>query len=284
MKGRATVTTTEIPRDDLYARAHSASQSGRFEDAVRYGEQLAERDLRSPGLDDTVTHITLIDLALANFNLGRAARSEELLNRVLESELRMFDPDHGYPWMTRVFLAESVGEQGRYEEAEAHLLQVLERAEAREWPRHDAAIRARLAQARIFGRQQHWNRALPLARQAAAETAQAIPVPVALSARQLLGNCLRHTGELEEAEMVARSVLEDRRRYNGTAHPYTLEAASDLVLTLEAAGTPDQAREVAERWAPLAAETLGQDHAASAILNTALSLGYSTDRGDLTVN
>ncbi|MEY9840484.1 tetratricopeptide repeat protein [Streptacidiphilus sp. EB103A] len=242
------MSTTEIPREDLYARARSASEAGRFEDAVRYGEQLAEHDLRSPGLDcSSVTHITLINLALANLALGRAAHSEELLDRVLKSEMRMFSSDDGYPWMTRVLLAESVGEQGRYEEAEAHLQQVLQRAEARGWPRHDAAIRARLAQARIFAQQQQWNQALPLARQAATEASQALPVPTALSARQLLGNCLRHTGELEEAEHVARRVLEDRQKYNGAAHPYTLEAASDLVLTLQAAGKPEQAVEVAEQ-------------------------------------
>ncbi|MFC1418787.1 tetratricopeptide repeat protein [Streptacidiphilus cavernicola] len=265
------MTTTEIPREDLYARAHAASEAGRFEEAARYGEQLAERDLLSPGLDDTATHITLINLALANFGLGRAARSEELLNRVLESELRTLGPDHGYPWMTRALLAEAVGAQGRYEEAAAHLQQVLDRAEAHGWPRHDAAIRARLAQARVLGRQQHWDRALPLARQAATEAAAAIPIPVALSARQLLGTCLRQTGELEEAELVTRSVLEDRRTYNGTTHPFTLEAASDLVLVLEAAGTPGRAREVAEEWAAPACATLRGDHTAVAVLTAALA-------------
>jgi len=89
-----------------------------------------------------------------------------------------------------------------------------------------------------------------------------------------LAAVLRQTGQLAEAEELAREQVAGTARLLGSAHPDTLGATSNLVQVLSEAGKQDEAEPICTELLEASRQTLGAAHEATLIAQSALAQVY----------
>ncbi|MBV9025604.1 MAG: tetratricopeptide repeat protein [Streptomycetaceae bacterium] len=247
----------------LYGLAGRALTTGQFAEAADLYEQAVAGFEAEHGPDSDATLQALLEWGLALYNLQRYDEAEIHQRRALQARVRSIGADHGDTLNTRVRLAESIGAQGRWQEAEALARETVELGEARGWPLHESVISGRLAVAWIRRRQERWEEATELARTVVDQfhTVRDDDHPFAVAARHLLVECLLHTGDLAGAEKQAAHVRQIRTTKLGPDHPYTIIISCDLARVLTTAGRPAEARALAAQVLPTAMRVLGDDNA-----------------------
>ncbi|MDX5569103.1 tetratricopeptide repeat protein [Streptomyces sp. ID05-04B] len=160
-------------------------------------------------------------------------------------------------------LAEAVGEQGRWEEAETLAREAVHRAETGLPATHEEALAARLALAWVLQRTGAPDTEEVL-RAVAGDLARVLGVRhrTTLASRHLLARLLREQERYDEALAVVRELAADRAGTLGPEHPHTLRAQADLAVLLHHVGHQEEA-------ADLARSTLADSALVTSLLGTA---------------
>ncbi|WP_434596581.1 tetratricopeptide repeat protein [Streptomyces sp. A5-4] len=191
--------------------------------------------------------------ALTLYGLERYAEGEYHLRRALTGRGKAFGSSAPETIDTLARLAEAIGEQGRWIEAEALAREAFRLGQSALGVGHDVTPGALLASAWVTV-----SSGIPHADTAARAVVMALEGSThAASARNLLVVALRKSGRYEEAEDVARETLVMRVEQLGPDHPHTLLLRSDLALTLHAAGRTTEALALAEEGLAAGERALG---------------------------
>ncbi|MFJ9379337.1 tetratricopeptide repeat protein [Streptomyces sp. NPDC101455] len=236
--------TTATSFDDALDQAQQAFHQGQFYEASVLFQQIVD-DLPEASDGSDVQLSALRGKAVALYRLGRFHEAELLLRQVLIACGTEPEGERCVDGLGR--LAEAIGEQGRWVEAEALAREAVRRGKSELGRRHEATLTARLALAWVCSHtapatSEAWIR----------ETRDAIERnlgeshPVTWSAQHLLVDTLRTLGRWDEAEQAAQDLIAVGERHQGAGHPYTLRARCDLALILHGAGSQAQAVALAD--------------------------------------
>jgi tetratricopeptide (TPR) repeat protein len=250
--------TTTTPFDDALDQAQQAFQQGQFYEAsVLYQHIVDDLPEASDGSDVQLS--ALRGRAIALYGLGRFHEGELLLRRVLTA--CGTEPEGERCVDALGLLAEAIGEQGRWVEAEALAREAVRLGESALGLPHETTLTALLALARVCSHtapatSEAWIR----------ETRDAIERylgeshPVTWSAQHLLVDTLRTLGRWDEAEQAAENLIAVGACHQGAGHPYTLRARCDLALIFHAAGKQHEASAAADSVLDASVRALGPEH------------------------
>lgn len=244
--------------DDALGQAEQACRRGQFYEANLLFQQLTD-GLPATGDASEVHLAALRGRAIALYELGRFRDGEQLLQRVLIA--CGTEPEAARCVDALGRLAEAVGEQGRWIEAEALARDAVRRGESVLGQQHEATLTALLALAWVCShtsptKSKAWIR----------ETREAIERelggahPVTWSAQHLLVATLRTLGHWDEAEQTAQNLIAVRERHQGAGHPHTLRARCDLALIFHGAGKQHEASTAADSVLHASVQALEPDH------------------------
>lgn len=232
---------TVIPIDEALAQAQRVCDGGHF-----YEADLLYHQLLDDVPEDSETFLAALrGRAVALYGLGRFHDGEQQLRRVLVACTAEPEGERGVDALGR--LAEAVGEQGRWIEAEALARDAARRGESALGRRHEATLSALLALAWVRSstapaQSERWIREI----REAIGRALGRSHPLTWSAQHLLVTTLHSLGRWDDAEQAARSLVVARTRHQGADHPHTLRARCDLALILHAAGSHAEAVALAQ--------------------------------------
>ncbi|MFB8237562.1 protein kinase [Kitasatospora purpeofusca] len=159
-------------------------------------------------------------------------------------------------------LANSLGREGRHNEAAAVLAQVADGRARLLGAAHPDTLRARNNQAYNLGEAGQYREAARLLEQVAADRHRALGPdhPHTLTSRHNHAYYLGEAGYREEAARLLALVAADRRRVLGPDHPHTLTARHNHACNLGEAGQHGEAARLLEQVAADRHRVLGQLH------------------------
>jgi hypothetical protein len=246
--------------DGTRAQAEKACRDGQFADADRIYSLLLAGGQDGPACSRDETQALLRGHAMALYGLRRFSDGEAQLRRALGG----YEDTPMVPAAveTLVKLADAIGEQDRWIEAEALVRDAVRRGEVALGEQHEATLIGRLSLAWAHSRQDRWEEAMWFAEAVHADMVRSLGADhrLTLSAGNLLANCLLHTGSRERAEERAEAVFQSRSAVLGQAHPHTIAIVRDLARIRVAVGKLDEALRLAEEFLPTATGLLGEDH------------------------
>ncbi|WP_282695227.1 tetratricopeptide repeat protein [Streptomyces sp. CC208A] len=199
--------------------------------------------------------------ALALYGLSDHPAGEAQLRRVVEGRERLLGPDHPSTLTALARLAEALGQQQRWLEAQALAQEAVRRGTRTLGAQHEATLSGRLALAWILARTGDED-----ADAFVRETAHAIDSVLgrdhrdSWAAHHLRIDLLRSLDRLEEAEAEAREIIAIREQHQGGDHPHTLRAHADLALVLHASGHTADALTMIEAVLNRSTQALGPEH------------------------
>ncbi|WP_405814214.1 tetratricopeptide repeat protein [Streptomyces sp. NBC_01390] len=255
---------------DALAQAQIALSEGRFAQAEQLYAALIDT-LSAEGVpadkqrrrDDAPRDLPALleGHALALYGLARYRDAETQLRDALERRVTADGPMAPATLTTLARLAEAVGEQGRWTDAEALAREAERRAQTAPDITPAAQLTIRLALPWILVRT--WaDDALQQVRTLVTDVHYVLGEahPDCWAARHLFVQALRETGAYEEAEIEARNLLDLRIARQGPSHPHTLLLRRDLALVLHAAGRQEEAAELITDTCTTGEHTLGTEH------------------------
>lgn len=247
--------------DNLRRQAEHALQTGDFAVSAHLYEQLLPGMSPASGTEDAETLAARVQYALALYGLADYPAGETQLRYVLRGRQHLLGPDHPETLTTLARLADSLGEQHRWTEADELARTAAERAAAALGTEHPAALSCRLTLAWVlYHTVPHESEEVIRATVRDIITVRGDGHRDAWAARHLLVETLQVLGQTGEAESEARLLITLRHEYQGPAHPHTLRARADLALVLHTAGQTAQARTLIDDVAETSVRVLGGDH------------------------
>lgn len=246
--------------DDAREAAEKACRNGQFAEADRIYAQLFADDQDRPPCSPKEAAVLRRGHAVALYGLRRFADAEAQLQRALDGYADA--PMAPETVANLSALADAIGEQGGWIEAEALARDAVRRGETALGAQHEATLGGRLCLAWIHSRQEHWEEAAQLAEDIHADMAQVLGAEhrLTLSAGHLLSTCLLHASAPERAEAQATAVFHARKTLLGPDHPHTIAIAEVLARTRLATGQVEEAARLAEEFLPTATRRLSEDH------------------------
>ncbi|WP_340375707.1 tetratricopeptide repeat protein [Streptomyces sp. SS7] len=247
--------------DDLRRHAERALQTGDFAASAHLYEQFLPDISPASGTEDADTLAARVQYALALYGLADYPAGETQLRHVLHVQQQDLGPEHPDTLTTLARLADNLGEQDRWTEAEELASTAVERATTALGAEHPATLSCRLTLAWV------------LYRTAPHESEESIRATVrdivaahgdghrdSWAARHLLVETLCVLGKTDEAESEAHALISLREERQGAGHPHTLRARADLALVLHTAGQTARARTLIDDVAETSSRVLGGDH------------------------
>lgn len=208
--------------------------------------------------------------ALALYGLARYQEAEARLKDALERRVAADGPMAAATLTTMARLAEALGEQGRWTEAQALAREAERRADLAPAIKPETRVSISLALPWILVRTQDdtaMSKVRALVTDAHFTLGEAHPD--CWAARHLFVQALYETGAHEEAELEARTLLELRNSRQGPTHPHTLLLRRDLALILHATGRHHEAAELITDTCAASEHSLGPEHPCTAHLRVA---------------
>ncbi len=176
---------------------------------------------------------------------GRIAEAEELFRSIMEPALRVWGPDHVYVPSIRGDIAACVQKRGRHAEAEAIYREVIVDLERIAGPADLATITIKRWFAENLEWQQRYSEAESVLREALAAAREKFGSHDAATSVRLisqLAGVLAKLGNDEEAEALAREVIELQRQQEPRPNPFELRKSHDaLIQVLLRGGKRDEA-------------------------------------------
>ena len=178
----------------------------------------------------------------------------------------LLSPDVGQNKEHRVELLEKVGmcllSDGRYSEAESHLLEVTEIRQRVLGVEHPDTLTSVSNLASVLGRQGKYETAEEMNQRAlqGSEKVLGLEHPDTLTSANNLALVLHGQGKYEAAEKMNRRALQGREKVLGVEHPDTLTSVSDLALVLRNQGKYEAAEEMNRRALQGREKVLGVEH------------------------
>jgi tetratricopeptide (TPR) repeat protein len=167
-------------------------------------------------------------LAKAILEQGRWAEAEQQLASIVDDEYYVRGEEHPDTMVVRHSLARAIFAQGRSEEAERMLREILE-IRHRLWSRTTPeTLFVRQTLARCMLAQDRPDEALSEVEDSLGEVADRLDEPVVMQLRHTLAAALLSLGRVQGAIATYKSLLDDRTRVLGPAHPETLRTRDDL--------------------------------------------------------
>lgn len=233
--------TLTPPLEETLVQAEQARHQGRLSESEQLYDSVVTALAAVPDTDEDVCRV-LHGFALTLYGLERYAEGEYHLRRALTGRGKALGPSAPETIDTLARLAEAIGEQGRWIEADALAREAFRLGQSALGVGHDVTRGALLASTWVTV-----SSGTPHSDTLARAVVMALDGSThAASARNLLVVALRKSGQYEEAERIARETLLMREEQLGPDHPHTLLLRSDLALTLHAAGRTTEALTLAE--------------------------------------
>ncbi len=178
----------------------------------------------------------------------------------LRRELR--GDDHPETLASRAALAALTGDEGRLEEAEAALREVLEDRRRALGPEHVDSVESLRSLATVLEARGSYDEAGAALAEVAERFAAALGPedPQTLGAQISYAAVLDRQGRATEAEAVQREALESAREALGEGHPTTLRAMADLAISLARQGRFEEAEPLFRGAVDGRRAALGPDH------------------------
>lgn len=247
--------------DNLRQQAERALQTGDFTGSARLYKQFLPDISPDSGTEDADTLAARVQYALALYGLADYPGGETQLRHVLRGQQQPLGPDHPDTLTTLARLADNLGEQHRWTEADELARTAVERATAALGAEHPTTLTCRLTLAWVL------YHTVPHESEETIRSAVRDIVAVrgdghhdAWAARHLLVETLRVLDKTEEAESEAHRLIALREEHQGAVHPHTLRARADFALVLHTAGQTARARALIDDVAETSSRVLGGDH------------------------
>lgn len=245
---------------NLYSAREFAWRSGRYQSALRLGEDLLTLARDSGDQRDIATALNEHASTLAA--MGCQKEAETHYREALEIDRKTIGTDDP-AYATRLSnLALMLDYMGRYEEAEPYYREALEidrKTIGTEHPAHAVHLNNLALLLNVTDRHEE---AEPLYREALRidrKTIGAEHPDYAVHLTNLAG-LLRFTGRYEEAEPLYREALEIDRKTIGTEHPDYARDLNNLALLLQATGRHEEAESFYREAVVVVERALGADH------------------------
>jgi len=256
-----------LPRNDPeVARAISAlgrvlENAGRYPDAIRELEEAVRLQTGRPGLEGDLS-ASLTELANCHFYTGQYAKADELNQRVLEVDRRLYGPRHPHVADDLINLGAVQLETGNYAAAERWNREALEIMSAWYGPDHPETASAQTLLARSLLRLERRDEAGELLRRALATQERVYgPVhPRVASTLNELGIVARDQGRLDEAAADFGRMAAIYEEVHHGKHYVIGVALSNLADVEQRRGDSARAQELFRRVLGIYRETLPEDH------------------------
>lgn len=247
--------------DNLGQQAERAFLAGDFAAAARLYQQLLTGISTTSGTEDADSLAARGQYALALYGLADYPAGETQLRHVLHGQQQLLGPDHPHALFTIARLADNLGEQRRWPEADELARTAVEHATTALGAEHEATLSCRLTLAWVlYHTVPHESEDVIRATVRDIVAVHCDGHRDSWAARHLLVETLHVLGRTDEAESEAHTLIALREEHQGADHPHTLRARADLALVLHAAGHTVQAQTLIDDVAETSTRVLGADH------------------------
>jgi eukaryotic-like serine/threonine-protein kinase len=256
-----------LPRNDPeVARAMSAlgrvlENAGRYPDAIRELEEAVRLQTGRPGLEGDLS-ASLTELANCHFYTGQYPKADELNQKVLEVDRRLYGPRHPHVADDMINLGAVQLETGDYAAAEKWNREALEIMSAWYGPDHPETASAQTILARSLLRLERRDEARELLSRALATQERVYgPVhPRVASTLNELGIVARDQGRLDDAAADFGRMAAIYEEVHHGKHYVIAVALSNLADVEQRRGNSARAEELFRRVLAIYRDTLPEDH------------------------
>lgn len=219
---------------------------GRAREAEELHKHVLDSRERLLGLSHPDTLMAMANLGMSYFSLKDLDRAEELLDIVFHERSRVLGADHAYTLWAINDLSKIRCAQGRPLEAEAMLTSILPTVTRTLGEEHIGMSMTKVNLVRCYIAQERWSDARLLLLETIQVQKAKMPEqhPDRIQSALMLATITKHLGDLEEAEMLLKNVVEVSTKVHGSDDIRTRRAMGQLAAVHIAQGNFEEADRV----------------------------------------
>jgi len=235
---------------------------GKFVEAVEAQKIVAEWKENAFGASDLRTLVTYDDLGEALREMGDWTAAEEYLQKAIEIQKTILEPDHPLTLSIMNNLASTYSYQGRFQEAEELETKVLAVRKRLLGETNSLTLTTASNLALTYWHQGRWkdSEELHLQVMASKSTTLGLEHPSTLATMDNLAAVYRSQGRWKEAERLLTQEAETTRKVMGEEHPNTLNSLDNLAKTYVSQGRWTEAEDLHSRVLEVRQKLLKENH------------------------
>ena len=234
---------------------------GRWEDAEKLQIRMMEFDGGGTNKDQYTGRFAS-DLAMIYSLQGRRKEAEELHQRVVDRDKRLFGSEHPHTLIGMANLATTYAEQKRWEDAEqleTHVIEIYKKVFGTD---HPITLTIMNNMALTYSKQRRWTEVERLQRQVM-ETSKRVLGAEHLDTLRCMTNLALTYGEQDrwkDAEEMQLNIIEISKSLLETDHPETLRSMNNLAWTYTKLQRWEEAEQIYQQVIETGKKVLGKEH------------------------